>query len=110
MAAHNPLAARIEAAPQVRRNLDDYAAELNRQFPNTVEAIVTPGSPRSLHLKFRGIVEPTDFDHWIKDLSEGRIDERTLNEAPEKWKAVADCRMLAIRRDDGSYAIRRRPE
>lgn len=108
MAQGNRLTQRSEF--QNFRSLDDYAAELNRNFPNTVEASVTTGSPRTLNLKFRGIIQPTEFDAWIDDLKRGRIDERTLNEAPEKWKAVADCRMLAIRRDDGSYAIRRRKD
>lgn len=102
----NPLSFRNAAA--VNRSLDDYAAQLNREFPNTVEATVLQGSPRSLHLKFRGIVPKTDFDCWIEDLANGRLTKRMFDEAPERFKVAAECQMLVWRHEDGTYSPRKR--
>lgn len=106
MAQGNRLAQRSEF--QNFRSLDQYAADLNRDYPNTVEATVLDGNPRSLHLKFRGIVTKTDFDCWIEDLANGRLTKRMFDEAPERFKVAAECQMLVWRHEDGTYSPRKR--
>ncbi len=106
MAQGNRLAQRQEF--QNFRSLDQYAADLNRDFPNTVEATVLDGTPRTLHLKFRGVIPKNDFDCWIEDLANGKMTKRGFDEAPPRFKAAAECRMLVWRHPDGTYSPRGR--
>lgn len=103
MLAGHSNAALAFMAQEACKNFDWFPTP--RQCLEILERYVRPASNRDVALHLVHQYRAAKFDEWIDRIPE--MTDAEINAAPDRWKAIADCRMLIRRTDDGSYIKRR---
>lgn len=95
-------AALAHMSQRVLQTLDWFPTP--RQCLDAIESYVRPVSNREMALLFIHQYHTEQFEDWLKRIPDMDLEE--VNAAPERWKRIADCRLLIRRIEDGSYIKR----